>query len=722
MVKVITRFLFLIIFLFQFNYAQSPDWEDLECGSIGDYGDESQEGGRFKPSETGQGEYFRILVVFAQFADDNASYGGWTSGQLPDWADDFIDDEVSSPYTDITLSDYWDEMSQSNFDFIGDVYPQLVSLPAGTTYFNQSKNFTDANLDVLDSIQANVDWSDYDNWEYDAVNDEFDFVEGDADGYVDMIYIIYRDAAKSWFGEFTAIATLGDITYDYETHDDLKIRFQTNYVSVLGSGLTFRNSGFYGHPGSMGIVNHEFGHYLFGGGHPNYGGIMGGGTYALNGWELNKLGYVAWSEADQDAYTITLGDMIDDADLLMIPLDVIMQHDKYYLVENHQRISHYDQIIRGGTQGGGYNWSTDAGSGIYIWLINNGANYPYSCTLMTGDGHWDWEVADTIENSEICDCDLPGFKRTAVNRNTGLSDRAVYVTNWLSPGVTQFMWYDIDPNTKEYWLSRDRLGDDDDPWNIDYNELFTPWSSPSSYNGGATDISVRLYSENSGDITVKTYNTVSSAKNLAPAKPQWVSITSDENYHAVVNWEPNQEPDLYQMKIYRAQTTGTTPPTSYSLEATIDAWELSEPPTRVSNWTDTEITVGTGHRVYYKVAAVDSQSQESVISDYDWILDNRYEKRDEHFEFNNADYVLYNNYPNPFNPSTQINYSIKEDGFVSLVVYDILGNEITTLVKHDQSAGNYSVEFNARNLPSGIYFYKLQSKAFIAIKKMLLLK
>jgi Secretion system C-terminal sorting domain len=67
-------------------------------------------------------------------------------------------------------------------------------------------------------------------------------------------------------------------------------------------------------------------------------------------------------------------------------------------------------------------------------------------------------------------------------------------------------------------------------------------------------------------------------------------------------------------------------------------------------------------------------------------------------------YELYNNYPNPFNPSTTINYSIPKQSYITLKVYDILGKEIETLVNEEKSAGYYQVEFNATNLPSGVYF------------------
>ncbi len=83
---------------------------------------------------------------------------------------------------------------------------------------------------------------------------------------------------------------------------------------------------------------------------------------------------------------------------------------------------------------------------------------------------------------------------------------------------------------------------------------------------------------------------------------------------------------------------------------------------------------------------------------------------------------LYQNYPNPFNPSTTIKYSIYKNGFVKLKVYDMLGNEVATLVNEIKAEGNYNIVFNASSLISGIYFYRLQSGNFSKTKKLLLVK
>jgi len=101
-----------------------------------------------------------------------------------------------------------------------------------------------------------------------------------------------------------------------------------------------------------------------------------------------------------------------------------------------------------------------------------------------------------------------------------------------------------------------------------------------------------------------------------------------------------------------------------------------------------------------------------------------------------TEFVLFQNYPNPFNPSTKIKFTIpttplnpspyqgegNRERFITLIVYDVLGKEVATLVNEERPAGNYEVEFNAANMPSGVYFYQLQAGSFAETKKMILMK
>ena len=89
---------------------------------------------------------------------------------------------------------------------------------------------------------------------------------------------------------------------------------------------------------------------------------------------------------------------------------------------------------------------------------------------------------------------------------------------------------------------------------------------------------------------------------------------------------------------------------------------------------------------------------------------------------NPRSFILRQNYPNPFNPSTEIEYRITKPENVSLKIYDILGDEIETLVDKEQTVGTYKVNFDAKNLSSGIYFYQLKTGDFVQTKKMILLK
>jgi hypothetical protein len=87
-----------------------------------------------------------------------------------------------------------------------------------------------------------------------------------------------------------------------------------------------------------------------------------------------------------------------------------------------------------------------------------------------------------------------------------------------------------------------------------------------------------------------------------------------------------------------------------------------------------------------------------------------------------TEYALNQNFPNPFNPSTTITYAVKDAGFVNLKVYNLLGQEVANLVSEQLNPGNYSVSFDANNLPSGIYVYRLEVNDFSAQQKMVLLK
>jgi hypothetical protein len=86
------------------------------------------------------------------------------------------------------------------------------------------------------------------------------------------------------------------------------------------------------------------------------------------------------------------------------------------------------------------------------------------------------------------------------------------------------------------------------------------------------------------------------------------------------------------------------------------------------------------------------------------------------------EFILDQNYPNPFNPSTIIQFSLPKQSFVTLRIYDVLGKEINVLLNDELQPGEYKVKFDAEYLSSGIYFYKLKSKEFNQVRKMMLVR
>jgi hypothetical protein len=122
---------------------------------------------------------------------------------------------------------------------------------------------------------------------------------------------------------------------------------------------------------------------------------------------------------------------------------------------------------------------------------------------------------------------------------------------------------------------------------------------------------------------------------------------------------------------------------------------------------------GTGDNLYAKYIGANG-----VLGGVTSIEDENY------YQPNN--FYLAQNYPNPFNPSTKINFSIPNVGsglaLSVLKVYDVLGNEVATLVDEYRSAGSYEVDFDASKLSSGVYFYRLQAGTYVQSKKMTLLK
>ncbi len=195
---------------------------------------------------------------------------------------------------------------------------------------------------------------------------------------------------------------------------------------------------------------------------------------------------------------------------------------------------------------------------------------------------------------------------------------------------------------------------------------------------------------------------------LAPTNPQ---LSANPGNNMVrFTWTKNNEADLSVYEVWRKVNSGGT-------------WLLINT-TSNNYFVDPTYYYAPGAGdfiVTYKVRAKDAGNH---LSFYSSEVSTRAEElgKQNVVNYSQLDFNLNQNYPNPFNPSTKISYSIKEEGLVTLKVYDILGKEIVTLVNENKPAGYYKAEFKASALPSGMYIYKIQAGQFSDVKKMLLTK
>ncbi len=544
-------FILLLSGSFIFSAVGDPECQQTAGGSS----TYAVTGGRYKPSANAPGQFMRALIVFVQFDDDNTPVTNWSKGSMPTWANDLIDNTASSSYSNLTISDYFKDMSDGDFDFIGDIYPNLISLPT-------TKAYGSANRDVIGILNSNIsDFTRYDNWSFNGTS--FVFSQGSGDGYLDMLIIIYR-YGNATFGLSGGIAML-NIGTEYTTHDGIKINGSS--TDVKGSGITTNNKGNQPDAFSEALhLAHEYGHYLFGGGHIRTGGLMSGAPYdyygdtkTMSAWERERLGYISTYLAGYDGYTKTIGDYVSTGDAIKVTIPYNSSTSgEYLMIENHQRLSPYDQVIRGGTIEGALDPNCQIGKGVYVWYIRDGNSYPPNIYAITADGLWNWAFDSWITMPPGWPSQLALIKRNGVNRNmdSGLSDRDPNILYYSSQNWHR--WHDYNLITNQWELTREVMGDESDAFNIGYNQYITPWSNPSTTKaGGATNISIELNSQNGNNVTMKCYSTSASAQNLPPAKPQNLLLSGNpgNNYNRLT-WTANTEPDLSLYEVWRYAPNG----------------------------------------------------------------------------------------------------------------------------------------------------------------------
>jgi hypothetical protein len=212
-----------------------------------------------------------------------------------------------------------------------------------------------------------------------------------------------------------------------------------------------------------------------------------------------------------------------------------------------------------------------------------------------------------------------------------------------------------------------------------------------------------------------------------PLAPQNLAVTPSNN-HPYLTWDFNNEPDVFENyeDAYQIERRIRRVPGAFG------GWEVvNHTAGNINYYLDTELLIeGTGgiYEAEYRIRAMDIGGHSSPVSASAYIYFGDFNKIS-FGSFQKYEYHLSQNYPNPFNPTTTIDYYIKSAGLVTLKIYDMLGIEVASLVNEMKEAGSYSIEFNAANLPSGIYVYKLTATSiggqivnFVDTKKLILVK
>lgn len=202
-----------------------------------------------------------------------------------------------------------------------------------------------------------------------------------------------------------------------------------------------------------------------------------------------------------------------------------------------------------------------------------------------------------------------------------------------------------------------------------------------------------------------------------------LAAVNDGNDHPQLVWGPH--PTLsgsinYYKIYYSYHITGQPPGTFYLLE-TVNS--------DVFEYTDMTVEMGNDYRSksYYVTGVYDdiweTLFETSPTNTVTVVLAIPHKRSDLNYnKRQNSVFSLEQNYPNPFNPETKISFMIAENSFITLKVYDVLGNEVANLLNETKGPGHYFVSFDASGFPSGIYFYKLNANGYTLTKKMLIAK
>jgi hypothetical protein len=682
-----------------------------------------QTGGLYAPTSG----TLRALFVFVRFPDDNfdPSNANWPlSATTPNFpaANNSIDAFGTAPanFTPGSLSHYMRDMSNSQFQFVGDIYPQVVVLPHSRDWYVQNnQTFGHANRDALASIDGNVNFALYDNWTMGG-NNTYNSIPA-PDGNVDMIYVVYRNMASDLNGATSP--TRNDMIYVFKTLENWGGFAQLGYYNVpnfqTNDGKTVL---LYGFPDSgittdfksistslqaVGLRSHEYGHYLFGFGHPTLGidGLMGGSQLIMNAMERHELGWIGLTTINQTIIQ-SVQDYATQGSAYFLPIPSTLDG---YVIENRQKINFYDSL---GT----------ISKGLHVTWFQEGSLWGNS-KKISAEGTFNWNTSMWVPNPWASDTTVfgswyPVFVRNisnplhdyenSTNPLSGRARKENILTNLPDPIAQQNNWYSFmfAGRGAQNFVAYNQ-GNQWEAFTPTYNTVYSQWGNPRSRPDVGFEI---LGTGNNNTYNVRFYFGASSVTTNAPSKPQDVIVANATQIGARprIEWAANTEPFIAGYDVF------------------CGSQKLNSTPVTGTFFVDVTNTISSGRwstTVAYTVRAIGTNGKISSLSDGSNVRVGTIMNPASQTVSSATSFELGQNYPNPFNPSTQIRFTIPKTSLVSLKIYDVLGREVASLINREAyNTGSYTFNFNAASLASGVYFYRLQSGGVSQTKKMLLVK
>lgn len=762
-------------------------------------------------------DYFPILVVYIQYQGETGgnfpgnpdSVDAWPAGRAPNYLNRTITRTRATnssswwdSYNGYDINDYWHEFSRGKLHIRGEAYS--VILPHTKSWYDSNCAQGKMNKDVFDYLKDStlIDWTFYDKW---TTVSEGNF-SWQPDQLIDMIYLVFRNRTNAYLGGAAGEASIGSIqgadtagqfTVYQRSGVTVKVQGGSFNINCSGHRTDARGDLIFSRHTYLGVSTHEHGHYLFGGAHETYCHMAAGpgGEFSFSPWEMVKMGYIQPFTVNYFNpthllydYSSRYGSAGSSGEVLQVPIS--SDGNEFFLLANRRKVSEYDIRMTGDTlaEDGNYHFkkiNPQYGKGLYIYHIKGGYEYgpgdAKDMDLECADGLWNWEITG-LTRPPIWNPNgsVHVYKKTTVSYNndlpgvvSSLQDRDdISFRHQLSSDDIRTIWHSpgkadlfnpvrrgtdrLFTNDMDYLFTLPVYGDRFDAWNVGYNEVFSPYSSPNTNNmsNDSTGIFIwyKAIDTSSKEATLKIYRSGQGGYTrnqileiTPPSKPMGIVVEyfiETENFvRPLITWNHNKEPDMLsdsltkRYKIWRATATNVNyVPTDYTLLKTLDIDSDTTP-----SYLDTSIKAlgsawpGMGelteYPVRYTVQAIDKYADSSVRSDFGSIIGikdcfpctvgERIQIEAGEIPDN---FKLYENYPNPFNPETKIKFDLPIDNYVKIKVYDILGKEVFTLVNEFKQSGRYIVSFNAGKLPSGIYYCWIKAGEYTAVRKMLLIK